>query len=210
MNPPLGIVITSAKGSVGMIRAQAPRKSSLQPGAPRSARTPTELTALLATGEDKLTSYGTAEQLELELSLPTDDAALPRARAVVGSPSSVLIDAIAESWELLGFSEVVDDRAFFDFMLARLVAPTSKADLPPNQGRDRNSTVVFTALAIERCMQVETGVSLKKIITYLQPLREFTGQVGGQDIKFALEVTGSARKVAAVLLPERFRRGVLK
>ena len=39
-------------------------------------------------------------------------------------------------------------------------------------------TVVFTALAVARSMQDETGVSLKKIITSLRPLREFTGRVG--------------------------------
>ncbi len=34
-------------------------------------------------------------------------------------------------------------------------------------------------------MQAATGASLKKIITSLRPLREFTGRVGGQDITFA-------------------------
>src|SRR5699024_12833615 len=37
-------------------------------------------------------------------------------------------------------------------------------------------TVVFTALAISRFMQDTTGASLKKIITSLRPLREFTGR----------------------------------
>lgn len=49
-----------------------------------------------------------------------------------------------------------------------------------------------------------TGVSLKKIITSLRPLREFTGRVGGQDITFDPEVTGPARLIAAALLPDRF------
>ncbi|MGO2944151.1 IS1634 family transposase [Brevibacterium aurantiacum] len=93
-----------------------------------SAHTPAELSALLAAGEDKLASYGAAQQLELELGLPTEDATPPRARTVVGSRSSMLIDAIAESWKRLGFGEVVDDQAFFDLVLARLVEPTSKAD----------------------------------------------------------------------------------
>lgn len=42
-----------------------------------------------------------------------------------------------------------------------------------------------TALAVSRFMQAATGASLKKIITSLRPLREFTGRVGGQDITFA-------------------------
>jgi len=49
-------------------------------------------------------------------------------------------------------------------------------------------TVVFAALAISRFMQDATGMSLKKIITSLRPLREFTGRVGGQDITFTPEV----------------------
>src|SRR5699024_3044888 len=49
-------------------------------------------------------------------------------------------------------------------------------------------TVVFAALAISRFMQDATGVSSRRIITSLRPLREFTGSVGGQDITFAPEV----------------------
>ena len=65
-------------------------------------------------------------------------------------------------------------------------------------------TVVFTALAVSRFMQDATGTSLKKIITSLRPLREFTGRVGGQDITFDPEITGEAREIAAELLPDRF------
>lgn len=65
-------------------------------------------------------------------------------------------------------------------------------------------TVVFTALAVARFMQEVTGVSLKRIITSLRPLREFTGRVGGQDITFDPEVTGPAREIAEALLPGRF------
>lgn len=93
-----------------------------------SAHTPEELTALLAAGDEKLATHGAAEQLELELGLPTDEGAPPRARTVVGSRSAILIDAITESWKRLGFSEVVNDQAFFQLVLARLVEPTSKAD----------------------------------------------------------------------------------
>jgi hypothetical protein len=39
-----------------------------------SAHTEAELAALLAAGEEKLDDYGVAEQLELELGLPTDAA----------------------------------------------------------------------------------------------------------------------------------------
>ena len=65
-------------------------------------------------------------------------------------------------------------------------------------------TIVFTALALARFMQDATGASLKKIVTTLRPLREFTGRVGGQEITFDPEVTGLARDIAAALLPGRF------
>ncbi|UZD62677.1 hypothetical protein LJ362_02065 [Brevibacterium sp. JSBI002] len=63
---------------------------------------------------------------------------------------------------------------------------------------------MFTALAVSRFMQDATAASLKKIITSLRPLREFTGRVGGQDITFDPEATGEAREIAAELLPGRF------
>lgn len=40
----------------------------------------------------------------------------------------MLLDAITASWKRPGFSEVVDDQAFFNLVLACLVEPTSKAD----------------------------------------------------------------------------------
>src|SRR5699024_12421303 len=70
-----------------------------------SAHNEAELTALLTAGEEKLADYGAAEQLELELGLPTDAAATPRARTVVGSRSSVLIDAIAAARMRVGFGD---------------------------------------------------------------------------------------------------------
>ena len=65
-------------------------------------------------------------------------------------------------------------------------------------------TLVFTSLAVSRFMQDATGASLKKIITTLRPLREFTGRVGGQDITFDPEITGAAKEIAAELMPDRF------
>lgn len=83
------------------------------------------MTALLAAGEDNLSDYRAAEQLELELGLPTDAGAPPRARTVVGSRSSVLSDAISQAWKRLGFGDVMNDNAFFHLVLARMVEPTS-------------------------------------------------------------------------------------
>ncbi|PCC48637.1 hypothetical protein CIK62_17655 [Brevibacterium aurantiacum] len=47
----------------------------------------------------------------------------------MGSRSSVLIYAITQSWKRLDFGEVISDNAFFHLVLARLVEPTSKADI---------------------------------------------------------------------------------
>jgi len=60
-------------------------------------------------------------------------------------------------------------------------------------------TVVFTALAVEKFMQEATGMSLKKIVTTLRPLREFTGRVGGQDITFTPEVPADAQRMLTAL-----------
>ncbi|WP_169251376.1 IS1634 family transposase [Brevibacterium sp. 'Marine'] len=60
-------------------------------------------------------------------------------------------------------------------------------------------TVVFTALAVSRFMQAATGASLKKIITSLRPLREFTGRVGGQDITFTPEVPRAVENMLQAL-----------
>lgn len=45
-------------------------------------------------------------------------------------------------------------------------------------------TVVFTALAVARYMQTQTGLSLKRIITTLRPLGDFTGKIGDAEILF--------------------------
>ena len=49
-------------------------------------------------------------------------------------------------------------------------------------------TVVFTALAVARFMQEATGLSLKKVITTLRPLREFVGEIDGHELVFPPEV----------------------
>lgn len=58
---------------------------------------------------------------------------------------------------------------------------------------------MFTALAVSRFMQAATGASLKKIITSLRPLREFTGRVGGQDITFTPEVPEAVENMLQTL-----------
>ncbi|WP_166969664.1 IS1634 family transposase [Brevibacterium atlanticum] len=60
-------------------------------------------------------------------------------------------------------------------------------------------TLVFTSLAVSRFMQEATGASLKKIITSLRPLREFTGRVSGQDITFTPEVPKAVENMLKAL-----------
>lgn len=60
-------------------------------------------------------------------------------------------------------------------------------------------TVVFTALAVARFMQHHTGVSLKRIITTLRPLREFTGRIGAQELTFPPQITPEAQHILEAL-----------
>ena len=57
--------------------------------------------------------------------------------------------------------------------------------------------VVFTALAVARFMQVATGLSLKKIITTLRPLREFVGEIDGHKLVFPPQVPPSAAELVS-------------
>ena len=60
-------------------------------------------------------------------------------------------------------------------------------------------TMVFTALAVTKFMQQSTGLSLKKIVTTLRPLREFVGVVGGHEITFPPAVPSDAAELIASL-----------
>lgn len=53
-------------------------------------------------------------------------------------------------------------------------------------------------------MSATTRLSLKKIITTLRPLLEFTGRVSRQDFTFDPEVTVPMQEITATLLPEHF------
>src|SRR5690625_3630627 len=68
-------------------------------------------------------------------------------------------------------------------------------------------TVVFTALAVAHYMQTQTGVSLKRLITTLRPLREFTGRIGTHELTFPPEITPEAQHILEALNPESPRPG---
>lgn len=65
-------------------------------------------------------------------------------------------------------------------------------------------TVVFTAYPVARFMRDAAGVSVKRIITSMRPLREFIGRVSGQDTTFDPDAPGPAREIANPLLLGRF------
>lgn len=67
--------------------------------------------------------------------------------------------------------------------------------------------IVFTALAVARYMQTATGASLKRIITTLRPLQEFTGRIGSQEITFPPQIPASAAGLVNTLLPDGQRTG---
>ena len=84
-----------------------------------SAHTDSELAALLEIARTKLL----AGQQELDLGLGATSAA----PTITGKRSRWLIESIAAAWRHLGF-DVVDNEAFFQLVVARLVEPTSVAD----------------------------------------------------------------------------------
>lgn len=85
-----------------------------------SAHTDAELAVLMETGHRKMHDG----QGELDLSLGEGDS---REAVVQGQHSRVLVDVIAGAWRRPGF-DVIDDNAFFQLVLTRLVEPTSKTD----------------------------------------------------------------------------------
>lgn len=56
-------------------------------------------------------------------------------------------------------------------------------------------TIVFTALAVARHLQNQTGASIKKIIQTLQPLRTIVVTVGDQELEAAPAIDDAARQL---------------
>lgn len=56
-------------------------------------------------------------------------------------------------------------------------------------------TIVFTALAVARHLQNQTGASIKKIIQTLQPLRTIVVTVGDQELEAAPAIDHAARQL---------------
>ena len=84
-----------------------------------SAHTDAELAVLMQVGRAKL------HQGQAELDLGMNPVAAQDLVGIIESQTSrVLIDVIAAGWRTLGF-DVIDDEAFFQLVVARIVEPTS-------------------------------------------------------------------------------------
>ena len=86
-----------------------------------SAHDEAQLAALLQVGQEKLHAN------QPLLDLPTKGGVQAGAAVIEGKQSKLLVDVVRASWRRLGF-DVVEDEAFFQLVLARLVEPTSKVD----------------------------------------------------------------------------------
>jgi hypothetical protein len=86
-----------------------------------SARTPEDLAALIEAGKAKLRDPGQAT-----LDFETVDRPRLSSAVVKSSRSGLLVDTIRSVYERLGF-DIIDDEAFFQLVVARLVEPTSKS-----------------------------------------------------------------------------------
>lgn len=85
-----------------------------------SAHDEAGLAALMAAGRAKLVPPD-QQMLDFGAVTPTQPA------VVTGSSSALLVEVVRAAWTALGF-DVVDDEAFFQLVLARLVEPTSMLD----------------------------------------------------------------------------------
>ena len=121
-----------------------------------SAHTEAELAALVQAARDKLD----ADQLAFDLPEVTPPDRVPAGSStavggsvITGKRSRWLIDVIEAAWSRLGFDQI-DDEAFFQLVLARIVEPTSKADsvrVLRELGVDAAHRNTFTA-ALRRCV----------------------------------------------------------
>jgi len=62
-------------------------------------------------------------------------------------------------------------------------------------------TVVFTALAVARHLQNATGISIKKLVQTLRPLRDVTITIGGHTLNAAPTIPPPAREILDALPP---------
>lgn len=129
-----------------------------------------------------------------------DEASLERARRLVGLKGYVTnIPA-----QVMAPAEVLS--SYHDLWHVEQPFRMSKTDLqarpmfhPQRDAIEAHLTIVFTALAIARYLQNETGFSIRRIIRTLRPLQDVTISLAGQQITAKPELTDDARHVLDAL-----------
>jgi transposase len=112
-----------------------------------------------------------------------DEPSLARARRLVGLKGYVTNIPV----NLMPTGEVIG--SYHELWHVEQSFRMSKTDLRARpmfhhkrESIEAHLTIVFAALAIARHLQQATGVSIKKLVTTLRPLREITITVAGQTI----------------------------
>lgn len=78
-------------------------------------------------GPESITHLNKLHANQPALELPAPGGVRPGVAVIEGKRCQLLLDVVAGSWRRLGF-DAIDDEAFFQLVLARLVEPTSKVD----------------------------------------------------------------------------------
>ncbi|MDP9820816.1 hypothetical protein J2S59_000625 [Nocardioides massiliensis] len=133
-----------------------------------TARTDAELAALLAQARRRL--YDGQEALDLD-GVGLEDEGVPQRPGLITSKRSALLwQVLTEAYSRLGF-DVIDDDAFAQLVLARIVEPTSKAD----------SVRVLNEIGV-------APASLRTMFRALQRAqqRDYRGQIAGACFTHAL------------------------
>ena len=125
-----------------------------------------------------------------------DEASLARARRLVGLKGYVTnIPA-----EVMDAGEVI--ASYHDLWAVEQSFRMSKTDLRARpmfhhkrESIEAHLTIVFTALALARHLQQRTGISIKKLVTTLRPLREITISLAGQSITAQPKITAEVQNL---------------
>ena len=119
-----------------------------------------------------------------------NEDALTRAKQLVGLKGYVTNIPITA----MPGQEVID--AYHDLWNIEQSFRMSKHDLKARpifhhqaEAIEAHLTIVFTALAIARQLQTTTGISIKRLIRTLRPLRQVTIQIAGQTITAQPHIT---------------------
>ena len=129
-----------------------------------------------------------------------DEASLARARRLVGLKGYVTnIEAT-----IMPAHEVI--ASYHDLWHVEQSFRMSKTDLRarPMFARTRDAieahlTIVFAALAVARCLQDATGLSIKRIVQTLRPLQQITVRIAGHEHTAADPVSPTAQAILDAL-----------